>query len=96
MSAASTSAQPTLDLLVIAYGSSASDPADDSRFTGEDQRRVEVTFAHPIPPTVAGNLRRMQDWAQETVRGLMLEVKHSNKWHCEFCSAYPVARARGG
>ncbi|GJE87541.1 zinc finger MYND domain-containing protein [Phanerochaete sordida] len=77
---------PTLDLLVIAYGSSATDPPDDSRFTGEGQRRVEIKFAPVIPVRVAGNLRRMQEWARDTVRGLMFEVKHSNRWHCEFCN----------
>ncbi|EKM59881.1 uncharacterized protein PHACADRAFT_250663 [Phanerochaete carnosa HHB-10118-sp] len=86
MATKNSSQGPVLDLLVIAYGSSASDPAEDSRFTGEDQRRVEVKFAPIVPVEVAGNLRRMQDWAREAVRSLMPEVKHSNHWHCEFCS----------
>lgn len=81
-----TQTGPTLDLLVIAYGSAANDPPDDTRFTGEDQRRVELKFTPVVPPGVAGNLRRMQDWAREVVTGLMLEVKHSNQWHCEFCN----------
>ncbi|GJE85009.1 hypothetical protein PsYK624_010860 [Phanerochaete sordida] len=76
---------PIFELLVIAYGSSATDPPDDSRFTGEGQRRVEIKFAPVIPAAIAGNLRRMQDWASDVVQDLMSEVKHSNQWHCEFC-----------
>ncbi|GJE87542.1 hypothetical protein PsYK624_036250 [Phanerochaete sordida] len=77
---------PILDLQLLAYGSSATDPPDESRFNGEGQRRVEINFEPVIPARVMGNLRRMQDWARDVVRGLMLEVKHSNQWHCEFCT----------
>ena len=90
MAARNTAGGPVADLLVIAYGSSVNDPADDSRFTGEDQRRVEIKFAPVVPTGVAGNLRRMQDWGRDAVRDLMLEVKHSNSWHCEFCSTWSL------
>ncbi|PSR81039.1 hypothetical protein PHLCEN_2v6570, partial [Hermanssonia centrifuga] len=45
-----------LDLLIIAYGSSADDPNDDSRFSGEDQRRIEVKLAPTVPPNIAADM----------------------------------------
>lgn len=79
---------PLLDLLVIAYGSSDTDPNDDSRFSGEDQRRVEVKCSPRVPIEYAGNLRRMQDWAQGVVNKVVFDVKHSQRWHCEFCGEH--------
>ena len=75
---------PKLDLLIIVYGSAAGDPTDDSRY-GADQRRAEVKLSPRVPAEIAGNMRRMQDWAQDVVSGLGLELKHSQQWRCEFC-----------
>ena len=84
--AAAAKQGPILDLLFIAYGSSASDPDDDSRFCGDGQRRVEVTFNPRVPAEIAGNLRRMRTWVQPVIQSITLDVKHSQQWHCEFCS----------
>ncbi|KIP04549.1 hypothetical protein PHLGIDRAFT_190168 [Phlebiopsis gigantea 11061_1 CR5-6] len=85
MSAKASTEGPTLDLLIIAYGSSENDPNNDSRFTGENQRRVEVQLAPRIPAELAGNMRRMQSWARDKVHATVLDIKHSQRWHCEFC-----------
>lgn len=80
-------AGPVLDLLIIAYGSSADDPAGDSRFYRPDQRRVEVKLAPRAPVSAAGDLRRMHEWSQGVLRNAIPDVKHSQRWHCEFCGA---------
>ena len=77
---------PKVELLIIAYGSKKGDPTDNSRY-GSHQRRVEVTFGPHVPMELAGNMRRMQMWANGLVQGLMLEMKHSQQWRCEFCGA---------
>lgn len=93
MSAKASTEGPTLDLLIIAYGSSENDPNNDSRFTGENQRRVEVQLAPRIPAELAGNMRRMQSWARDKVHATVLDIKHSQRWHCEFCGARVYAFA---
>ncbi|GJE84500.1 zinc finger MYND domain-containing protein [Phanerochaete sordida] len=88
MSSKTSTAAPSetyLDLLMIVYGSTASDPLDDSRFCGEGQRRVEVRLAPAIPPDAATSLRRRQEWAHKLAQRTTLDMKHSQAWHCEFC-----------
>ena len=91
MSATASAEGPVLDLLLIAYGSSETDPNDNSRFNGADQRRVEVQLAPRIPAELAGNMRRMQGWARDKVHATVMDIKHSQRWHCEFCGAYCYA-----
>ena len=88
-----------LQLNLIAYGSSADDPTDDSRFSGEDQRRVVVTATPLVPaellPGVQGNTRAITPWAQKVARRLVLDIKHSQSWHCEFCGKCATSIAIG-
>ncbi|KAJ3553282.1 hypothetical protein NM688_g3696 [Phlebia brevispora] len=76
---------PRLDLLVILYGSSGTDPVGNSRF-GADQRRVELKFNPRIPAEVPRDPVGIDTWARNTLAGLFPELKHSQKWHCEFCN----------
>ncbi|KAJ3481379.1 hypothetical protein NLI96_g7696 [Meripilus lineatus] len=75
-----------LDLTIIVYGSSENDPNDDSRFSGYNQRRVELEFRPPVPKAdMLGNVDRMMTWAKWSIIELLQDIKHSQKWHCEFC-----------
>lgn len=80
-----------LDLLIIAYGSSADDPNDDSRFSGEDQRRIEVKLAPTVPPNIAADMDELHVWAHNIVHRATMDIKHSQNWHCEFCSRFQFA-----
>ena len=80
---------PKVELLIIAYGSKKGDPTDNSRY-GSHQRRVEVTFGPHVPMELAGNMRRMQNWARDRVTATIMDIKHSQRWHCEFCGAHPL------
>lgn len=79
---------PAVDLLLIAYSSSEDDPNNDSRFSGQDQRRVEVKLAPRVPAEIAGNMRKMTEWSRGKVNEIVLDIKHSQRWHCEFCGEY--------
>lgn len=74
-----------LQLTMIAYGSSADDPNDDSRFTGMDQRRVEIHAIPEVPAHLLGDADALTPWAQGVARRAVLDIKHSQNWHCEFC-----------
>lgn len=79
-------AEQRLQLTMIAYGSSKDDPVDDFvRFTGNDQRRVEVQATPLVPASLVGNVAQLTAWAQNVARGLVIDIKHSQQWHCEFC-----------
>ncbi|EKM59859.1 uncharacterized protein PHACADRAFT_206078 [Phanerochaete carnosa HHB-10118-sp] len=85
MSSKNAANDTVLDLLMIVYGSSKDDPLDDSRFCGHDQRRVEVQLAPVMPPEVAASMRRRQEWAHELSGRVTPDLKHGQRWHCEFC-----------
>ena len=74
-----------LELTIIVYGSAAGDPTDNSRFAGADQRRVEINFSPRVPDSKVSKPREIRMWAQSLAQGLGTDVKHSQKWHCEFC-----------
>ena len=74
-----------LQLTMMAYGSSVDDPNDDSRFTGMDQRRIELYASPVIPATMMGDPEALTPWAQKIARRMVLDIKHSQDWHCEFC-----------
>lgn len=69
---------PTVDLLIVAYGSSEDDPNNDSRFSGQDQRRVEVKLAPRVPAEIAGNMRKMTEWSRGKVNEIVLDIKHTS------------------
>lgn len=80
-----------LDLTIIVYGSSENDPNDDSRFSGYNQRRVELEFRPPVPKAdMLGNVDRMMTWAKWSIIELLQDIKHSQKWHCEFCGMFEI------
>lgn len=75
----------TLDLQVLVYGSSVNDPNDDSRFSGENQRRIEIKLNPRIPMSMMGSMQQKHMWAQGFLQKLGVDVKHTQRWHCEFC-----------
>ncbi|KAF7789382.1 hypothetical protein EIP86_000326 [Pleurotus ostreatoroseus] len=81
----SAAKETRLELTVIVYGSAAGDPTDDSRFAGADQRRAEIEFSPRVPDNKVGKPNEIAMWANNLVQGLGTDVKHSQKWHCEFC-----------
>lgn len=84
-------ARQKLQLTMVVYGSSKEDPVDKHmRFTGEEQRRVEIHAAPLVPVSLVGNRARLTEWARDVVAGLLIDVKHTAQWHCEFCGEPPV------
>jgi hypothetical protein len=75
----------TVEVLVIVYGSCSRDPQNDDRF-GWEQRRVEITL-NPTLPANATTIDKKQEWLQEFLRNIGLDMKHNRNWRCEFCSA---------
>ncbi|KAI0791860.1 hypothetical protein C8Q75DRAFT_732243 [Abortiporus biennis] len=80
---------PELDLTVIVYGSNATDSPDERiRFRDPDtQRRLELKL-HPTVPTaeMCRDQSQMNPWAQKVLLTIGPDVKHSQRWHCEFCN----------
>jgi len=72
------------EILVIVYGSCATDPQNDDRF-GADQRRVEITLK-PVLPADATTIDRRSQWLQNFLLKIGLDLKHTREWHCEFCT----------
>ena len=89
MSATSMSTLPDgpnyLHLTMILYGSTKEDPVSDThRFTGYDQRRVEIDFRLKLP-RLAMTLEEIQFYAQRYTALHHRSIKHTQKWYCEFC-----------
>ncbi|KAJ6551702.1 hypothetical protein B0H19DRAFT_950154 [Mycena capillaripes] len=75
-----------VELLVIVYGSCSRDPNNDERF-GLEQRRVEITLKPTIPAS-ATTLAKKQQWVQDFLRRIGLDMKHNRNWRCEFCKKH--------
>ncbi|KAI0066238.1 hypothetical protein BV25DRAFT_1797413 [Artomyces pyxidatus] len=74
---------PVLNLLIIVYGSSSTDPVSDSRY-GAHQRRLELEL-RPKLPMIGMSPAEISTWTSALVRRIHPDVKHSQRWHCEFC-----------
>ncbi|KAH9925738.1 uncharacterized protein B0H18DRAFT_365383 [Fomitopsis serialis] len=72
-----------LHLLLILYGSAKGDSSSDDRF-GQDQRRAEVDIRLKLP---RAGMRppEIDSYAREFVGLNYASIKHTQKWHCEFC-----------
>ncbi|CAL1697240.1 unnamed protein product [Somion occarium] len=78
---------PELNLTIIVYGSSETDPSGNERFCGERQRRAEIELRPRVPNRdMLRNQTQMNAWAQGVLNSVGVDVKHTQKWHCEFCT----------
>lgn len=76
-----------LHLLLLLYGSRRRDPVADDRY-GEHQRRVEVEIRLKLPRMGMSPPEILQ--VGRIVCGQHYQsIKHTQKWHCEFCSTCP-------
>ncbi|KAJ7579745.1 hypothetical protein C8J56DRAFT_963519 [Mycena floridula] len=75
-----------VDLLIIVYGSCSRDPDTDERFSGYEQRRVEISLKPKIPLSATVSMQAKHEWMNFFLLGIGLDVKHSRNWRCEFCT----------
>ena len=72
-----------LHLTLLLYGSAKGDPVGDERL-GEHQRRAEIELRLKLPH--AGmSAHEIQQFARGFVGLHYPNIKHTQKWYCEFC-----------
>ncbi|KAJ8073953.1 hypothetical protein PM082_012237 [Marasmius tenuissimus] len=52
---------------------------------GEDGKRVEVKLHPRVPDDRLGKPREIGEWSLDFAKTLLHDVKHAEKWKCEFC-----------
>ncbi|KAI0791857.1 hypothetical protein C8Q75DRAFT_57617 [Abortiporus biennis] len=77
---------PEVTIELVVLGSAASDPPIDEIRFGPHQRRLEVKIQVTIPTMeMTKNTYLMQAWLKKVALQIGVDLKHTQKWHCEFC-----------
>ncbi|KAF9254326.1 hypothetical protein L218DRAFT_550929 [Marasmius fiardii PR-910] len=64
---------------------------------GENEKCIEIKLHPRVPDNLLGNPNTIAGWAVDFARKLLKDVKHIEKWKCEFCGKHAQAiKAQAG
>ncbi|KAL0568774.1 hypothetical protein V5O48_013204 [Marasmius crinis-equi] len=57
---------------------------------GENGKRIEIKLHPRVPDDRLGKPRQIDEWGVDFAKKLLHDVKHAEKWKCEFCGGHAV------